>query len=77
MKVFKLVVIFFVTPFFIFAQDFNANEQVEIYLQQHLSELNLSQDDILDYHIYREYYSEKTALTHVFFATTVSRYIYS
>ena len=66
MKVFKLVVIFFVTPFFIFAQDFNANEQVEIYLQHHLSELNLSQDDILDYHIYREYYSEKTALTHVF-----------
>ena len=52
MKVFKLVVIFFVTPFFIFAQDFNANEQVEIYLQHHLSELNLSQDDILDYHIF-------------------------
>ncbi|GIR12302.1 MAG: hypothetical protein CM15mP23_08770 [Cryomorphaceae bacterium] len=42
MKVIKLIVIFF-DPFFIFAQDFNANEQVEIYLQHHLSELNLSQ----------------------------------
>ena len=66
MKVIKLIVIFFVTPFFIFAQDFNSNEQVEIYLQHHLSELNLSKDDISDYHIYREYYSEKTSLTHVF-----------
>ena len=66
MKVFKLVVIFFVIPFLAIAQNFNADEQVETYLQHHLSELNLSQDDILDYHIYREYYSEKTALTHVF-----------
>ena len=57
MKFFKLVVIFFVTPFVLLAQDFNAHKQVEIYLQDHLSELNLSQDDILDYHIYREYYS--------------------
>ena len=66
MKFVKFIAIFFLAPFFIIAQDYKAQEQVEIYLQDHLSELNLSQDDILDYHIYREYYSEKTALKHVF-----------
>ena len=53
MKLIKFIAIFFLAPFFIVAQDFKAQEQVEIYLQNHLSELNLSHDDILDYHIYR------------------------
>ena len=39
---------------------------VEKYLQNNLSELSLSQDDILGYKIYREYESKQTKLTHVF-----------
>ena len=39
---------------------------VEKYLQNNLSEFSLSQDDILDYHIYRQYQSKQTGLTHVF-----------
>ena len=66
MKFVKFFIILFITPYVLFAQDYNAHQKVETYLQNNLSELKLSQDDILDYHIYRKYYSEKTALNHVF-----------
>ena len=66
MKFVKFVIILFITPYVLLAQDYNAHQKVETYLQNHLSELKLSQDDILDYHIYRKYYSEKTGLNHVF-----------
>ena len=66
MKVFKISTVLFFTSLVIIAQDFNSQSRVEAYLQNHLNELNLTQDDIIDYHIYREYKSEKTELIHVF-----------
>ena len=66
MKAFKISTILFFTSFVLLAQDFNSQSRVEAYLQNHLNELNLTQDDILDYQIYREYKSEKTELIHVF-----------
>lgn len=66
MKAFKISTILFFSSLGLIAQDFNSQSRVEAYLQNHLNELNLTQDDILDYHIYREYKSEKTELFHVF-----------
>ena len=53
-------------PSLVFAQSFNAESEVEAYLQKNTELLDLSQNDYKDYSIYRQYQSDKTGLTHVF-----------
>jgi len=55
-----------ILPFLSFAQSFNIDSQVEMYLQKNFRQLGLSQNDYSDYSIYREYESTQTGLTHVF-----------
>ena len=62
----KLIAFLLSAPVLLFAQSFQVETEVEKYLQNNLSELALSQDDILDYQIYRQYNSKQTGLTHVF-----------
>ena len=66
MKSISLVICFLFTPVLLFSQESLMQASVEQYLQSNLSELSLSQDDIKDYKIYREYESKQTKLTHVF-----------
>jgi len=66
MKSISLIICLLFTPVLMFSQESQMEASVEKYLQNNLSEFSLSQDDILDYHIYRQYQSKQTGLTHVF-----------
>ena len=66
MKFQKIFTLLFILPFFSFAQPFNVDSEVELYLQKNSRQLGLSQNDYSDYAIYREYQSTQTGLTHVF-----------
>ena len=66
MKLIKFLTPLLFSPILLLAQEFQVESQVEKYLQNNLSELVLSQDDILDYNIYRQYQSKQTGLTHIF-----------
>ena len=66
MKLTKLIVSIILLPVLASAQVFQMNTEVENYLQKNIQGLELNQDDILDYSIYRQYESKKTKLTHVF-----------
>ena len=58
-------------PLSLFAQEAGISQRVEKYLQDHLTELSLSEVDIQDYEIYRNYVSKQSGLEHVFLQQSV------
>ncbi|MDA7787266.1 choice-of-anchor B family protein [bacterium] len=67
MKHLLFFIAFISAPLLMLGQEkFSLKDKLGEYLQSNLAELGLVQDDILDYHIYRQYNSKKTELTHVF-----------
>ena len=66
MKALQLILLLSISPFLILAQDLNMDGYIEEYLQEHMEELQLSQQDFIDYSIYRQYFSVSTELIHIF-----------
>lgn len=66
MKINKLLFSLLFVPMVLIAQESQFHSEVEEYLQNNLSELDLRQVDVNDFTIYRQYYSKQTKFNHIF-----------